>query len=318
MKHMLSVVAITIGFLVASSSFAADKPIEIGLVDWRRDLDDAMSESTRTGKPVLAFFQEVPGCGGCQEFGAEVMSYPPIVEAVENEFLPVLIYNNRRGIDAKILERYQEPAWNYQVIRFLDGEGKDLIPRKDRVWTRDALALRMIEALQVAGRDTPRYLEVAAYENDEGALQEVAFAQSCFWSGEVALGQMSGVITTEAGWIEGREVTLVRYRPDLVTLETLIERAVDAGVADKVFLSTREQRKRAKRSGHLGVGSLGSSYRTAQDGDQKRQLEGSAFERLDLTPMQRTKINAFATVDMTKALEWLTPTQKGSSLLRTP
>ena len=28
------------------------------------------------------------------------------------------------------------------LVRFLDGEGKDIIPRKDRVWTRDALAAR--------------------------------------------------------------------------------------------------------------------------------------------------------------------------------
>ena len=41
--------------------------------------------------PVFAFFQEVPGCAGCQKFGAEVMSDPVIVAAIEAEFLPVLM-----------------------------------------------------------------------------------------------------------------------------------------------------------------------------------------------------------------------------------
>ena len=227
MKNQLKpalVVLCSMGFVLAAGAATPPaKRIEVGTVEWRRDLDQAIKKSRRIGKPVLAFFQEVPGCAGCQEFGATVMSHQPLVEAVEREFLPVLIYNNRKGKDAEILKRYEEPAWNYQVIRFLDGEGKDLIPRKDRIWTRDALASRMIQALESAGRPVPGYLEATAYEDDTDGQETVAFAQSCFWSGEVALGRVPGVITTEAGWIDGREVTLVRYRPDLVTLDSLID-----------------------------------------------------------------------------------------------
>ena len=289
---------------------ASANPIEVGTVEWRRDFDHALEESARSGKPVFAFFQEVPGCAGCQKFGAKVMSHSPIVEAVQREFLPVLIYNNRRGKDAEILERYGEPAWNYQVIRFLDGEGNDLIPRKDRVWTRDTLASRMIQALEVAGRPVPRYLEVAAYESNAERQETAAFAQSCFWSGEVALGPVQGVITTEAGWIEGREVTLVRYRPDLVSLDALVDRAIAAGVADKVYLPTEEQRKRVGRDERLAVGSLDQSYRRARASDQKRQIRNSIFDGIDLSPMQQTKVNAFATVNLQAALAWLTPTQR--------
>jgi hypothetical protein len=193
--------------------------VEVGTVKRSRDLIGALKEPARTGKPVFAFFQKVPGCAGCQKFGSTVMSDALIVETVEREFLPVLIYDNRGGTDAKILKRYEEPAWNYQVIRFLNGEGKDLILRKDRVWTRDALASRMIRALEVAGRPVPRYLEVAAYETDADRQETVAFARSCFWSGEVSLGRVPGVITTEAGWMERREVTLLRFRPNLVSLK---------------------------------------------------------------------------------------------------
>ena len=294
--------------LLAFVAEASSNPIEVGTVEWRRDLDVALEESTRSGKPVFAFFQEVPGCAGCRKFGADVMSHALIAEAVEREFLPVLIYNNRGGRDSEILRRYEEPAWNYQVIRFLDGAGRDLIPRKDRVWTRDALALRMIQALEVVGRRVPPYLEVAAHESDPDRHEAFALAQSCFWSGEVALGQVPGVITTEAGWIEGREVTLVRYRPDLVSLATLIDRAAAAGVADKVFLQTGEQRARLGDR-RLTVGSLDDSYRRAGDSDQKRQIRNSVLSEMDLSPMQRTKVNAFVTVDMQQALAWLTPTQ---------
>ena len=110
-------------------------------------------------KPVLVLFQEVPGCSGVRKFGREVLTNPSLVKAIENEFHPVLIYNNKRnGMDEKLLERFKEPAWNYQVIRFLDAEGRDIIPRKDRVWTLGGVAFRMMEALAAAGRQIPEYL----------------------------------------------------------------------------------------------------------------------------------------------------------------
>jgi hypothetical protein len=76
-----------------------------------------------------------------------------------NEFFPVLIYNNRKGgPDEKHLRRFQEPAWNYQVIRFFNAEGRDVIPRKDRIWTTSGVASRMIEAMRAANRPVPEYL----------------------------------------------------------------------------------------------------------------------------------------------------------------
>jgi hypothetical protein len=291
-----------------AAAFAA-APIEVGTVEWRRDFEGVLSESGQTGKPVFAFFQEVPGCSGCQKFGSEVMSHPVIVQAVKNEFVPVLIYNNRSGNDAALLKRYGEPAWNYQVIRFLDGAGKDLIPRKDRVWTPHALALRMMEALEVSGRPVPRYLEVAALESDTDRQASVAFAQHCFWQGEAVLGRLPGVITTEAGWLEGREVTLVSYHPETTSLASLVEKATDAGLADKIFVATREERQSLSRERRTSAGSLDESYRAAGESDQKRQIRGTVYDELTLSPMQRTKVNAFARSDPEEARAWLTPEQ---------
>ena len=145
---------------VAFGSEITQNPIEVGDVRWGRDLDAAIENSAKTGKPVLVLFQEVPGCSGVQQFGREVLTNPSLVTAVENEFFPVLVYNNRvNGKDEKLLKRFKEPAWNYQVFRFLDAKGRDIIPRRDRIWTTSGVAARMIEALKAANRPVPDYLK---------------------------------------------------------------------------------------------------------------------------------------------------------------
>jgi hypothetical protein len=59
--------------------------------------------SAKTGKPILVLFQEIPGCSGVQKFGREVLTNPMLVEAIENEFIPMLVYNNRKsGMDQKL------------------------------------------------------------------------------------------------------------------------------------------------------------------------------------------------------------------------
>lgn len=155
-------------FLLPYGIAASDNPIEIGTVKWGRDLDKALALSWETGLPVFLLFQEVPGCSGCQDFGRTVLSHPQMVEVIENEFLPVLVYNNRGGEDRRLLKRFNEPAWNYQVVRFLDAQGRDIIPRKDRVWTVRHLAARMIEALQASGRPVPDDLRTLADQSPLG------------------------------------------------------------------------------------------------------------------------------------------------------
>jgi hypothetical protein len=160
---MMRFILILTAFLMMTLSVQANEnPIEVGSVHWGRDLDKALIISNETGRPVFVLFQEVPGCGGCQDFGRTVLTNPQIVKAIEDEFLPVLVYNNRGGKDRELLERFNEPAWNFQVVRFLNADGRDIIPRKDRVWTISELATRMIEALQAVNRQVPRYLLMLA------------------------------------------------------------------------------------------------------------------------------------------------------------
>lgn len=162
MRRLIMILA---ALLISAQALAANEnPIEVGSVTWGRDLDQALKLSGETGRPVFVLFQEVPGCSGCQDFGRTVLTNPRIVEAIENEFLPVLVYNNRGGDDRQLLERFDEPGWNYQVVRFLNAQGRDIIPRKDHVWTVHDLAARMIQTLKATSRPVPDYLQTLAAE----------------------------------------------------------------------------------------------------------------------------------------------------------
>ena len=89
-----------------------------------------------------------------------MLTNPQLVRAIEEEFIPILVYNNRSGgMDLELLKRYREPAWNFQVIRFLDANGRDIIPRKDRVWTTRGVAQRMVKTLEALKRPVPDYLQ---------------------------------------------------------------------------------------------------------------------------------------------------------------
>ena len=237
------------------------------------------------------------------------MTHPLLVEAIETEFVPVLILNNQPGKDAEVLRRYREPQWNYQVVRFLDGKGNDLIPRKDRIWTIGPLAERMIASLETADRPVSKYLRVIAEEHAIMNHSRAAFEQFCFWTGELKIGGLDGVVATEAGWIAGREVTLVTWDHNQTDLKTLVKEAEKARCAERVYVSTDAEIELLKGQSRLRIGKLDNSYRAAQASDQKRQLQGTAFAKLSLGPMQATKVNALARVDPEAALKWLSPRQ---------
>ena len=83
--------------------------------------------------------------------------------------------------------------------------------------------------------------EPPAAESQKKPTERVAFAQYCFWTGEMKLGQIEGVVRTEAGFFKGREVTLVDHDPSRVSLEKLASQARQAGVADWIHLSSVAQ-----------------------------------------------------------------------------
>ena len=87
------------------------------------------------------------------------------MDAAENGFVPVCVYNNTRGDhDAEILKQFRERAWNNPVVRIIDGDRKDIVPRIGSDWTVRALAEAMVKALEKKTRKVPTYLRLLAAE----------------------------------------------------------------------------------------------------------------------------------------------------------
>ena len=284
-----------------------NQPVEVGQVEWLRDLDQALEQSSATGKPVFALFQEVPGCAGCKQFGRDVLSNPVVVDGIEEAFVPLLIHNNTPGRDAQVLAAFGEPAWNYQVVRFLDDQADDIIPRRDRVWDTVPLVNRMVETLTVAGRSVPAYLRLIEQEHAE-RLELVHFAQSCFWVGEMELGQIEGVVATEAAFMGGHEVTSVWFDPQQVSLLDLSLQAQSRRMASVIFAGDAG-RAELEGSGLSVLPLDTSSYRVAPGRDQKHQIR-SVRGLDDLSISQLTKVNAFFRSSAKKAAEYLAPSQR--------
>lgn len=235
------------------------------------------------------------------------MSHPIIVDTIENSFVPLLTHNNSIG-DAAQLKRFDEPSWNYQVVRFLDSEGKDIIPRKDKVWDIKALTKRMILTLKKSDKEIPPLLKLLDQETDTSNHAQAAFAMYCFWTGELKLGAFEGVITTEAGHYGGREVTLVTYDKSQLSLKGLLTQATAINCFDKAYVPPNLV-KSAKSYTSSPVGTLTRGYEKARSSDQKRQIRGTSYAKLNLSPAQATKVNSFARSNPQKAKSYLTKRQ---------
>lgn len=105
-----------------------------------------------------------------------MLSHPLLVEAITDEFVPVAIHNNKPGRDARVLARFGEKAWNNPVVRFLDGSGRDLIPRADGVYTPAGIASRMAAALRASKRPVPEYLRLLGLGSKPRFFAKASFA----------------------------------------------------------------------------------------------------------------------------------------------
>lgn len=241
-----------------------------------------------------------------------MLAQPLIVEALEDSFVPVAIYNNVGGKDKKILDRFKEPAWNYQVMRFLDSDLKELLPRKDKVWTIHATAKRLANAIKKGGAEAPAYLQNILIPESNPDAQYAAFAMYCFWTGEAKLGSLDGVLATEAGFYDGHEVVVVKFDQEKIRLLELVAEAEKFECASGVYLPSDEQLREVKDNTRLSNVKLFDSqkgYRRAPVSDQKKQLSKlTGLNQLNLTPMQWTKLNS-SRVSGDSFDQWLSPRQ---------
>ncbi|MEO0649874.1 MAG: VPGUxxT family thioredoxin-like (seleno)protein, type 2 [Planctomycetota bacterium] len=266
--------------------------VEYGAVGWGRALEPALAASAGSGKPVLLLFQEVPGCLTCRSFGSGPLSHPLLVEAAEELFEPVVIRNNVGGYEGAVRKRFDEPAWNNPVVRFLDSEGDDLIPRRAGVWQTGPLVERMVASLEAAQRPVPDWFRSFANEVANGPTETAYFAMSCYWVGEGRLGALPGVVDTRAAWIGRREVVEVTFRPAQLPFAQLLEAATKASCGQRVFATTDQQLAHARQQLGERAAVYTGNARSASASDQLFYLHRSPLRFLPLTPTQARRVNA--------------------------
>jgi copper chaperone CopZ len=270
----------------------ADPPVELGKVKWLRNFDEGLRKSAQLDKPVFLLFQEVPGCATCQHYGQQVLSHPLIVEAIEEYFVPVAIYNNKGGKDAEVLKYYDEPSWNNPVVRIVDHDRLDIMPRLSGDYSPRAVVQQMAFALERRGKPVPAYLRLLHEELTarSGGSEQATFAMYCFWTGEKQLGQLEGVVETKAGFMDGREVVQVTYDPTVISYEEVLDEGRKTRCADKAYVHNEQQARIAKQA--LGGNAVKSTANFRPDSQPKYYLAQTHYRAVPMTESQAARANA--------------------------
>ncbi len=269
-------------FLSAQSwTVPHDNPEELGDVNWLRNYDEAIKTAKKEKKPIFILFQEVPGCSTCRNYGNNILSDPLIVEAIESEFVPLCIYNNLKGHDRKVLDKYNEPTWNNPVVRIVDNGGSDIVDRLSGNYSKQGIIDAISSALQSEGNIVPTYIRNLNTEYSAVDTDELVLGMYCFWSGEKTMAEIPGVIKSEAGFMNGKEVVKLVYDKDKVSSTTIVGKAKKARCADVVFSDN-------KRFKDVKTNKTGTFRR---DKETKYYLFNSPYRSIPMTPYQQLKAN---------------------------
>lgn len=290
MSRILFLLLFSLPFQAAYAQ--SDKPEELGKVNWERDFEKGLQQAAREDKPILLLFQEVPGCMTCQRYGNEVLSHPLIVEAIEEYFVPVAIYNNKPGKDAEVLASFDEPAWNNPVVRIVNPLQADVVPRLSGNYSPLGLVNRLVQALHLQRQKTPAYLSLLQEELQAKAngTEQTTLSMYCFWTGEKNYGQLPGVIATEPGFMDGREVVRVTFDPSVASFEEVVHTGQRAQCADRIYVHDKQQAKAAEQLIESHKIRNKSSFRP--DGDPKYYLSKTPYRAVPMTALQAARANA--------------------------
>jgi hypothetical protein len=263
---------------------------ELGVIDWNRDFHEAASRSKESGKPLFILFQEVPGCSTCVDYGRHVLSHPLVAEAIESLFVPLAVFNNRGGDDGRVMKHFNEPPWNNPVVRIIDHGERPLAKRLSGDYSIAGTTGSMIHALEKSHIPVPEYLRIVHEENGSFIKPERAVVSTyCFWSGETELGNVEGVVATEAGFMNGREVVDVHFNPAAISYAELLRRAKRSGVLSEAYVVSEEQRHSAIRL--LGNDKVAWARTFHPDSQSKYYLSQTPYRYIPLTDMQAIRIN---------------------------
>jgi len=267
------------------------QPEELGKVKWLRKYNEAIALGNQKDKPVLILFQEVPGCSTCRNYGNNALSHPLIVEAIETLFVPLAIYNNKGGEDRKILESFGEPTWNNPVVRIINTDRRELTPRLGGDYSTLGLLNSMVNALTLHGATVPEYLSLLREElaARKSGTETATVGMYCFWTGEKELGSLDGVVSTQPGFMGGREVVTVEFNPDVVAYEDLISQAKNANCASHVYAEDASQKGEAQKV--VGKSQISSTSNFRLDREPKYYLSKTHYQYVPMTDLQATKAN---------------------------
>jgi len=260
---------------------------ELGKVNWLRDYDQALKLASQSDKLILILFQEVPGCATCRNYGDNVLSDPLMVDIIEHYFVPLTIFNNHKGEDAKILKKYGEPSWNNPVVRIVDASEKDIQKRLNGNYSKSGLISYIAQSFPKNNQAVPDFIALVEqqYSTRKSDIKSADFSMYCFWSGESHLGNLNGVLNTEPGFKNGKEVVRVNYDSSIISEEELSNYASKASCK----LMTKDGRY-------------------SKDKDPQYYLKHSDYKYLALTDFQRTIVNS-ALKHKTDPNKYLSPTQ---------
>jgi len=297
MKFTIQFIAIIALFITSVNTSAQDRTSldsqseELGKVRWFRDYDKAISKAKEKNKEIVLLFQEVPGCSTCRNYGHNVLSHPLMVEAIEDLFIPLAIFNNKSGKDREILNKYNEPTWNNPVVRIINSEGVNVVKRIGNDYSALTLCRSMKEALKSNGKKIPKYLDLLEQEllsKGTGAVKEKYYKMYCFWTGEKQLGKLPSVASTQSGFIKHNEVVKVLYDSNEISEDKL-----DIYAKSNSFTPITKDLEKYK----------------ASSSDIHYYLQHSPYIYLPLTEVQKTKINS-ALGQRKPTEEYLSPTQR--------
>ena len=264
---------------------------ELGAIRWTTDRDAAQSESKRTGRPVMLLFTELPGCHGCVRYGQTQLSHPLVVDA-SKEFVPVAV-----------------AYVGWPKVHYLDGDAKHVIRPIGHSRDIGPLVRSMRDALKANGKSVPAYLELAAAEYAPREPQRATFAMACFWTGEVALGSLDGVIETKSGFFPGAgEVVDVLFDAEKISYAKLLEEARKMRCARKVIArNDRQYRLAITKIDEKNVVRSDKETRISEKDTHYHLRRRPAYYYLPLTMGQATKVNA--ALGKARVDELLSPTQ---------
>ena len=284
-----------------------ENPTELGKVNWLRSYDEALVLSKEKNLPVFLLFQEVPGCSNCTRFGNGAISDPFIVEAIESHFIPLVIFNNKKGEDARVLSIYKEPSWNNPVVRIVNKKGENITKRLSADLSTKSVLNLILEGIDKTDQKIPPYLSLYAKElNTNEQAREVNLAMYCFWTGEKEISKIPGVISTEAGFMDGREVVKVNYNDDEISLKDLVSQANQVNCADAVYLQEDYDISNLRKVSKVKSVKKSSDFRA--DREVKYYLTKSAYRFVPMIGIQQAKVNA-ALGDNKNPTDYLSPRQ---------